>query len=134
MHNNNQYGTRTQWWQAVFGTLEQSGGNGSAFWWFPDRNNDPNFGVSESNPEMAVFKQHCQRMKAKCKPYVSSVSPNSRCATPIAPSIYRTMLLLSGKKTFSGDAVLFSITGARIQKQSGTGVVIVERRKGRVRR
>jgi hypothetical protein len=131
MHNNNQYGTRAQWWQAVFETFEQSGGNGSAFWWFPERNNDPNFGVSDGSPEMTVFKQHSQRMKAKCKPYTTAARPVSKGAVAVAPITFHTLLFFNGKKTYSSEGILFSISGARIKKQSGTGVVIVERRKGR---
>jgi hypothetical protein len=131
MHNNNQHGTRPQWWQAVFETLEQSGGNGSAFWWFPDKNNDPNFDVSDGSAEMAVFKQHSQRMKAKCKPYVTDTLPASQGAVAIVPATIRTLVHMNGKKTSLSEGTVFSITGTRIKKQSGTGVVIVERRKKR---
>ncbi|MBN2035936.1 MAG: cellulase family glycosylhydrolase [Chitinispirillaceae bacterium] len=130
MHNNNQYGTRAQWWQAVFETLEQAGGNGSAFWWFPDRNNDPNFGVSDSSPEMTVFKQHSQRMKSKCKPYTTALRPFAKSSVQRGPHALRTVLFLNGKKSSSVNGALFSISGTRINKPSTTGVIIVARGKG----
>jgi hypothetical protein len=129
MHNNNQYGTRAEWWKAIFETFEQAGGNGSAFWWFPDKNNDPNFGVSDGSAEMTVFKQHCQRMKGKCKPYVSAALPVFKSLAAVAPVTIKTLVLINRKTPYSSKDALFSISGAKITKQSGTGVIIVERGK-----
>ncbi|MBN1128229.1 MAG: cellulase family glycosylhydrolase, partial [Chitinispirillaceae bacterium] len=125
MHDNNQYGTRAQWWQAAFETLEQSGGNGSAFWWFPDRNNDPNFGVSDNSTEMTVFKQHSQRMKAKCKPYNTSTRSPLQRASTIAPPPFRKLVLLNGIQPRPNEGTLYSISGARIKDRAGTGTIIV---------
>jgi endo-1,4-beta-mannosidase len=128
MHTNNQYGTRSQWWQAIFTTLEQAGGGGSAFWWFPDVNNDPNFGVADGSAEMVVFKQHSDRMKAKAARRSTKAAPAIAGRLATAQPVCKYLLLREGEGRAHGraGATMYSITGAVVRNPTGTGVVIVK--------
>jgi endo-1,4-beta-mannosidase len=69
VQNSNSYGTRSQWWTAIYDELEKSGAHGSAFWWFSDRPYDnANFGVTDGAAELSVFTAHSKKMSAKNVP------------------------------------------------------------------
>ncbi len=75
---NSHTGIRSDWWTAFFGEMEESGGDGSAFWWYADTNPDAKFGVTHSSPEMSVFRQHSAAMKAKSGPFPTpTVTPTT---------------------------------------------------------
>jgi hypothetical protein len=132
MHANNQYGTRAQWWQAIFETFEKSGGNGSAFWWFPDKNNDPNFGVNAGSPEMGVFTEHSRRMQAKSTRVTVHTRPvvPARGAAATAPSHCRSVFISPHtRRLLPAAGTIFSITGTVLRNPSGSGVVVIRNRQ-----
>ncbi len=55
---------RLEWWEEIYGFIEDKKIGGSAFWWFPD-NNTPRdkFGVFEGDVELAIYKSHAQKME-----------------------------------------------------------------------
>ena len=56
---------RVEWWTEIYAAIEEAGGDGSAFWWYADREIDGKHGVTESDPELDVFREHSARMAAK---------------------------------------------------------------------
>lgn len=56
---------RAGWWQALYSEMEISNGDGSAFWWYEDRDVDSKYGVMEGAPELNVFRQHSLNMQTK---------------------------------------------------------------------
>ncbi|MCD1257847.1 cellulase family glycosylhydrolase [Paenibacillus athensensis] len=56
---------RTLWWSTIYQALEQSGADGSEFWWYEDHNVDGTYGVLPGAAELQVFRQHAQTMQAK---------------------------------------------------------------------
>ncbi|WP_338492983.1 cellulose binding domain-containing protein [Streptomyces sp. SJL17-4] len=72
---------RALWWREIYTAFEEAGGDGSAFWWYQDRNIDGKFGVSQGAPELAVFRAHSDRMAAKSGLPGSTPSP-----TPTDPT------------------------------------------------
>lgn len=56
---------RSAWWQGLYGEMEASGGDGSAFWWYQDHSVDAKFGVLQGASELAAFRQHSTNMQAK---------------------------------------------------------------------
>ncbi|WP_377269914.1 cellulose binding domain-containing protein [Peterkaempfera sp. SMS 1(5)a] len=56
---------RSTWWSGIYSDFEAADGDGSAFWWYMDRQVDPTYGVMAGAPELAVFRAHSERMAAK---------------------------------------------------------------------
>ncbi|MFD5464598.1 cellulose binding domain-containing protein [Kitasatospora sp. NPDC127059] len=56
---------RSAWWNALYTDFESADGDGSAFWWYEDHDVDGTFGVRAGAPELAVFREHSDRMAAK---------------------------------------------------------------------
>ncbi|GAA4876194.1 cellulose binding domain-containing protein [Kitasatospora terrestris] len=95
---------RSAWWSQIFPDFEAAGGDGSAFWWYEDHNVDGKFGVMAGAPELALFRAHSDRMRAKSglmdgtsspspspSPSAStsasaSPSPSASASTPPSPS------------------------------------------------
>lgn len=72
---------RYEWWEEMYGFIEQKKIGASAFWWFPD-NNTPRdkFGVFEGDVEVAIYKEHSIKMEAMSGGeaiYLSLMSPKS---------------------------------------------------------
>ncbi len=65
---NTHTGVRSDWWTAIFGQMQTGGGDGTGFWWYEDHDVDTKFGVMQGAPELAVFRQHSDAMKAKSGP------------------------------------------------------------------
>ncbi|MGW2397023.1 cellulose binding domain-containing protein [Kitasatospora sp. NPDC001664] len=76
---------RSAWWREIYADFEAAGGDGSAFWWYSDRNIDGKFGVLPGAPELAVFRDHSERMRAKSGLVTGTPSPSSS-ASPNEPS------------------------------------------------
>ncbi|MFZ6029919.1 MAG: cellulose binding domain-containing protein [Chloroflexota bacterium] len=88
---NSHTGIRTEWWEAFFGEIEASGGDGSAFWWYADHAVDTKFGVMAGAPELAVFRQHAAHMTAKSGPFPSPTPTTPPDPTKILKVQYLTM-------------------------------------------
>jgi len=59
---------RVTWWRELYASFEANDGDGSAFWWYPDAQNqnvDATYGVRDGAPEMAEFTAHADRQAAK---------------------------------------------------------------------
>jgi endo-1,4-beta-mannosidase len=132
-HNNNGSGTRSEWWTAIYGELEKSGANGSAFWWFSDRPYDnANFGVTDGAAELSVFTAHSKRMSAKNTPVGTVANPSSikfRSASRVK------VTFISGRTTEAKSATLlrspcYSLTGREI-KNPGENTIVIEKVIGR---
>lgn len=72
---------RYEWWEEMYGFIEEKKIGASAFWWFPD-NNTPRdkFGVFEGDVELAIYKEHAYKMEDMSGGetiYLSLVSPKS---------------------------------------------------------
>ncbi len=79
---NSHTGVRADWWTAFLGEMEESGGDGTGFWWYADTTNDAKFGMTHSSPEMSIFRAHSAAMKAKSGPFPTptvtpTTNPNS---------------------------------------------------------
>ena len=87
-HTNASTGTRAQWWTAIYGEMEASGGDGSGFWWYDDRipSYDSNHGVWQGQPELAIFRQHSANMAAKNGPAGPTSTPTSTAAPTRTPT------------------------------------------------
>ncbi|WP_405010609.1 cellulose binding domain-containing protein [Kitasatospora sp. NBC_01539] len=77
---------RSAWWQAIFADFEAAGGDGSAFWWYTDRQVDPTYGVMAGAPELAVFRAHAERMAARSGTATPSPSPSASTSASPSPS------------------------------------------------
>ncbi|MFJ9519981.1 cellulose binding domain-containing protein [Kitasatospora sp. NPDC101801] len=76
---------RSAWWSQIYADFEAAGGDGSAFWWYEDHNVDGKFGVLAGAPELAAFRTHSDRMRAKSGLVTGTPSP-STSASPGEPS------------------------------------------------
>jgi hypothetical protein len=126
-HNNNANGTRSEWWTAIYGELEKSGANGSAFWWFSDRPYDnANFGVTDGAAELSVFTAHSKRMAAKNTP-VGTITCIS--ATFIKPA-FRMKVTFVGNRSSAESLsrqphrMFFDVRGNRLNRIESNCVVI----------
>ncbi|GAA3796807.1 hypothetical protein GCM10022226_15240 [Sphaerisporangium flaviroseum] len=74
---------RVTWWTSLFADFEARGGDGSAFWWYPDKNagGDPH-SVKSGDPALAVFRAHSTRMAAKSGTGPTSSPSPSPTLTP----------------------------------------------------
>lgn len=79
---------RPAWWNGMMGEIEKDGGDGDAFWWYETNGNDPNYGVVQGAPELAVFDQHSLNMQAKNVPY--NGTPNPTPTATSAPTVTPT--------------------------------------------
>lgn len=72
---------RFEWWEEIYGFIEEKKIGASAFWWFPD-NETPRdkFGVFEGDTEVAIYKEHALKMEKMSggeSIYLSLMSPKS---------------------------------------------------------
>jgi len=72
---------RYEWWEEMYGFIEENKIGASGFWWFPD-NKTPRdkFGVFEGDVEVAIYKEHALRMEQMSGGeaiYLSLMSPKS---------------------------------------------------------
>ncbi|MFC8453074.1 cellulose binding domain-containing protein [Kitasatospora sp. NPDC057223] len=77
---------RSAWWTALYTDFEAAGGDGSAFWWYQDHNVDGKFGVSAGAPELAVFRAHSDRMRARSGLTTPTSSPSPTATPTSSPS------------------------------------------------
>lgn len=72
---------RNEWWEEIYGFIEEKKIGGSGFWWFPDdKTPRDKFGVFEGDAELAIYKEHAYKMEAMSGGeaiYVSLMSPKS---------------------------------------------------------
>jgi hypothetical protein len=80
---------RASWWTPLYNDFEAADGDGSAFWWYMTSAVDPNYGVLNGAPELAVFRTHSAHMAAKNGPPVATFTP-TRTNTPGTPVITNT--------------------------------------------
>ncbi|MFF9048875.1 cellulose binding domain-containing protein [Streptomyces parvulus] len=72
---------RAAWWSEIYADFEAAGGDGSAFWWYQDREIDGKFGVTQGDPELDVFRAHSDRMAAKSGHTSPTGTPTSSPST-----------------------------------------------------
>lgn len=72
---------RAAWWSEIYADFEAAGGDGSAFWWYQDREIDGKFGVTQGDPELDVFRAHSARMAAKSGRTSPTGTPSSSPST-----------------------------------------------------
>ncbi len=77
---------RPAWWSGMLGEIEKDGGDGDAFWWYETNGNDPNYGVVQGAPELAVFDQHSLNMQAKNVPYNGTPVPTPSVTSQPTPT------------------------------------------------
>ncbi|WP_405900826.1 cellulose binding domain-containing protein [Streptomyces sp. NBC_00727] len=106
---------RAAWWSEIYADFEAAGDDGSAFWWYQDRDIDGKFGVSEGAPELTVFRDHSAAMATKSgRTPTTTPSPTAEPAdeptpTPTPPAeapcqvIYR---LSDWGSTFNADVTI----------------------------
>jgi mannan endo-1,4-beta-mannosidase len=63
--NGSSMGTRSNYWVAIYDTIQAQDIGGSAFWWYEEANIDGTYGVQQGAPELAVFGAHSEVMQAK---------------------------------------------------------------------
>jgi mannan endo-1,4-beta-mannosidase len=63
--NGSSMGTRSNYWTAIYQTIQAQNIGGSAFWWYEEANIDGEYGVQQGAPELAVFRAHSEVMQAK---------------------------------------------------------------------
>ncbi len=56
---------RSNYWYAIYKTIEAKNISGSAFWWYEPSSIDGTYGVQQGAPELAVFTAHSEVMQAK---------------------------------------------------------------------
>ncbi len=56
---------RSAYWSAIYGAIEQSGGDASAFWWYENSSKDGTYGVLSGDASLSVFRAHAAVMAAK---------------------------------------------------------------------
>jgi endo-1,4-beta-mannosidase len=129
VHSTNETGSRSQWWTAIYNELEQSGANGSAFWWFSDRPYDnANFGLTSSSAELSIFTAHSQRMSAKNKPATTMILPKT--AVPIKNISQRVKVMFiesrcsAAKLNRQTGKAYYDSKGSRLKQLSGNCLVI----------
>lgn len=76
---------RSPWWSAMMGEIEKDNADGDAFWWYDTNGNDPNYGVVQGAPELAVFRQHSLNMQAKNVPSGTPIPTPTITVTPTPP-------------------------------------------------
>lgn len=57
--------TRQQYWQGIYSTMENAGGDADAFWWYENSNKDGTYGVQHGDAVLSVFTAHSDVDKAK---------------------------------------------------------------------
>lgn len=72
---------RAAWWSEIYADFEAAGGDGSAFWWYQDREIDGKFGVTRGDPELDVFRAHSARIAAKSGRTSPTATPNPSPST-----------------------------------------------------
>ncbi len=77
---------RTTWFAELFADFEAAGGDGSAFWWYADREIDGKFGVTAGDPELAPFRAHSANMIAKSGGTAPSPNPSTSASPSTGPS------------------------------------------------
>jgi mannan endo-1,4-beta-mannosidase len=129
--NTNNFGTRSQWWTAIYNVLDSTGSGGSAFWWFSDRPYDnANYGVNDGAPELTVFTAHSKRMAAKSVPVAAATtSPVSHSISPRrgGPG---TIQFINDAKTavrLSGvpNVRFYSINGRNVRALTANSIVVL---------
>jgi mannan endo-1,4-beta-mannosidase len=79
---------KPEWWRQLYTELESSGGDGSAYWWYPPRSGGcGGFDSGEGCPELAVFRQHSAAMKAKSGVVDPTTTPTRSASPPVTPSV-----------------------------------------------
>lgn len=77
---------RVAWWTALYADFEARDGDGSAFWWYPDKNaGGDQHSVKSGDPALAVFRAHSARMAAKSGG-TASPSPSPTPSPTVSPS------------------------------------------------
>jgi hypothetical protein len=82
----NVHDNKSEWWRQLYGELEASGGDGSAYWWYPSRTGCGGFDSGEGCPELAVFRDHAAAMRAKSGVVLPTASPASASPSSASPS------------------------------------------------
>jgi len=72
---------RLEWWEEIYGFIEEKQIGASAFWWFPDsRTPRDKFAVFEGDTELDIYKEHAFKMEEMSGGeaiYLSLMSPKS---------------------------------------------------------
>lgn len=77
---------RVAWWTALYADFEARDGDGSAFWWYPDKNaGGDQHSVKSGDAALAVFRAHSARMAAKSGG-TASPSPSPTLSPTASPS------------------------------------------------
>lgn len=104
---------RAAWWSEIYADFEAAGGDGSAFWWYQDREIDGKFGVSQGDPELAAFRDHSANMAVKSgRTPTTTPSPTAEptptpTPTPTATAPCRISYQLSDwGTTFNADVTI----------------------------
>jgi hypothetical protein len=90
---------RSTWWTSMYNMLETADGDGSAFWWYMTSQVDPNYGVLQGAPELAVFRAHSARMAAKNGPPGPTFTPLPPSKTPTRTPTATTGVILTPTRT-----------------------------------
>ncbi|WP_165872147.1 PKD domain-containing protein [Tenacibaculum sp. M341] len=111
---------RLEWWDEIYGFIEEKKIGGSAFWWFPD-NNTPRdkFGVFEGDIELAIYKEHAFKMEEMSGGeiiYSSLMSPKSGDKYVSGSSVHIATNLINENNTVS--KVEFYANGVKIGEDS----------------
>jgi endo-1,4-beta-mannosidase len=129
VHGNNEKGSRSQWWTAIYDELEKSSAGGSAFWWFSDRPYDnANFGVTAGSAELSVFTAHSKRMAAKSAPTHAIISsaeaPETRPTSQKIKVTFISNKAMAAKLNAQGGIIYFNSKGSRLRLLKGNCMVI----------
>jgi hypothetical protein len=100
--NGSSYGTRSDYWAAIYQTIQFQKIDGSAFWWYEEANLGDTYGVQQGAPELAIFRAHSQIMQAKSG---ISVTPTLGLTTSANPSIYGNAVAFTATVQTNGVAV-----------------------------
>jgi uncharacterized repeat protein (TIGR03803 family) len=86
------FGTRSDYWRAIYQTIQNLNIGGSAFWWYEESDIDDTYGVQSGAPELAVFRAHSAFMQAKSavatEPPVITTQPSSQVVLEGAPAAF----------------------------------------------
>ncbi len=110
---------RAAWWSEIYEDFEAAGGDGSAFWWYQDREIDGKFGVSQGDPELTVFRDHSARMATKSgrtPPTAPSPTPTPTTSPTAASPCEVTYQLSDWGPTFNADVTIHNTGTAAVDR------------------
>ena len=114
--NGSSLGTRSNYWYAIYKTIEGQNIGGSAFWWYEESSVDGTYGVLQGATELGVFRAHAAVMQAKSAG--SSIATTLGLTTSGSPSTYGSPVTFTATVR-TNNAAVGNISGESITFYDG---------------